>query len=172
MNNYIIETKRLVLRKIEKSDFNEIAKILKDIEIMYAWEKSFSDDEVYDWIDKNISRYEKDGFSYFLAIRKEDKKVVGLMGPLVENIENKDYIGVAYILNKKYWGNGYALEGIKECVNYAFDKLKAKEVIAQIRPENISSRKVAEKLNMKLVGEFVKVYEGKEMPHLIYSITK
>lgn len=167
-----IETSRLILRKITKEDFEEIANILKDIEVMYAWEKSFSDDEVREWIDKNIKRYQNDGCSYLIAIRKDDNKVIGVMGPLIENIENNNYIGVAYILNKKYWGYGYATEGISACIEYAFNNLKTDKVIAQIRPENTSSIKVAERLNMKLVGQFVKIYEGKEMPHLIYEITR
>ena len=94
------------------------------------------------------------------------------MGPLVENINGKEFIGVAYILNKKSWGRGYATEGIKECIRYIFENTVAEKVIAQIRPENKSSIKVALRLGMELEGEFIKLYEGKHMKHLIYSIKK
>lgn len=172
MDKIVIETKRLILREINESDYEEIAKILQDIDTMYAWEKSFSKEEVKQWINKNINRYIKDGYSYYLAINKNDKNVIGVMGPLVEDINGSDFIGVAYILNKKYWGNGYATEGIASCIDYAFKNLKANKVIAQIRPENTASCKVAQRLNMKIEGEFIKIYEGKEMKHLIYSIEK
>lgn len=110
MSDTIIETDRLILRKINKGDYLEIANILQDIEVMYAWEKSFSDDEVKLWMKENLKRYDNEGYSYFLAVNKEDGTVVGVMGPLVEKINNKSFIGVAYILNKKSWGKGYAVE--------------------------------------------------------------
>ena len=63
MEKIFLETDRLILRQISENDFNDIANILQDIEIMYAWEKSFSDDEVLEWINKNIDRYKRDGYS-------------------------------------------------------------------------------------------------------------
>lgn len=57
MKDITIETDRLILRKISGNDYREIANILQDIEVMYAWEKSFSDEEVMDWINENLKRY-------------------------------------------------------------------------------------------------------------------
>lgn len=93
MINKVIQTERLILGEITENDYEEIANILQDIEVMYAWEKAFSDVEVRSWIEKNINRYAKDGFSYYLAVNKVSNDVVGVMGPLVENIDEKEYIG-------------------------------------------------------------------------------
>lgn len=172
MKDIIMETDRLILRKISQDYYKDIANILQDIEVMYAWEKSFSNEEVQDWIDKNLKRYNNEGYSYFLAINKENNKVVGVMGPLIENINDEKFIGVAYILNKNSWGKGYATEGVSACIKYAFDKLNADKVIAQIRPSNINSCNVVKRLNMKIQGEYIKIYDNKEMEHLIYSIKR
>jgi RimJ/RimL family protein N-acetyltransferase len=86
---------------------------LQDIEVMYAWEHAFSDEEVSKWISENIERYETDGFSYFAAVEKETNRLIGVIGPLIEEIENRKCIGVAYILNKSYWNKGYAVEGVR-----------------------------------------------------------
>lgn len=166
----IYETERLSFRKIKKEDFDELCLILKDSEVMYAWEHAFTDDEVLAWIEKNLSRYGNEGYSYFAVILKETGKLIGLMGPLVEEIEGSKYTGIAYIFNKDYWHKGYALEGAKATLAYAFKVLKADYVIAEIRPENKASRRLAESLNMQIEGEFIKKYKGKEMVHLIYSI--
>lgn len=168
---YIIKTKRLGLRYICKEDFDELSEFLQDINVMYAWEHAFSDREVSEWIDKNLDRYKKDGYSYFAAINLETNKLVGVMGPLVERINNDNYIGIAYILKREEWKKGYAIEGASACVKYAFDILGAKKVIAEIRPENISSQSVAKKLGMSIEGQFTKHYNGKDMVHLIYSCT-
>ena len=50
----ILETERLVIRKLIYEDFDKLSEILKDIDVMYAWEHSFTDDEVKEWIDRNI----------------------------------------------------------------------------------------------------------------------
>ena len=167
---WVIETKRLGLRKISKEDFEALAVFLKNSDVMYAWEHAFTDEEILQWIDKNLIRYEQDGYSYFLTIEKQTQQVIGVMGPLVEEIESDLYIGIAYILDEKFGGKGDAIEGARACIEYACVALNADKVIAQIRPNNMASRKVAEKLGMTVEGEYIKHYQDKEMFHLIYSI--
>lgn len=166
---WILQSDRLGFRKITKEDFNNLCAFLQDIEVMYAWDHAFSDEEVKEWIDKNLKRYEQDGFSYFAAIEKETGKFIGVIGPMIDYIEGVSYIEIAYILDKVFWGKGYAIEGAEACMNYAFNELKAKKVIAQIRPDNLASCKVAEKIGMKIEGEFMKHYRGRDILHLIYS---
>lgn len=168
----VFSSERLNFRKISANDYKSLCKILQDKEIMYAWEHAFSDEEVSEWIDKNLVRYKNEGFSYFAAIEKNTQSFIGVIGPLIDDINGKKQIEIAYILDKEYWGSGYAIEGAKACVEYAFNALNIDKVIAQIRPENTSSRKVAEKIGMKIEGEFIKTYNGKDMLHLIYSRSK
>lgn len=170
--NIELSSDRLNFRKITYDDYGSICKILQDMDVMYAWEHAFSEEEVSKWINKNLIRYENHGFSYFAVIEKGTNNFIGLMGPLVENIEGEEYIGIAYILAKQYWGLGYGIEGAKACMDHAFNVLKADKVIAQIRPENIQSQKVAQRLGMQVEREYLKVYDGKEVPHLIYSKTE
>ncbi|MGL4672468.1 GNAT family N-acetyltransferase [Cetobacterium sp.] len=170
-NKYIIESERLKFRKIIDEDFDKIYNILKDEEIMYAWEHGFSESETKEWIQKNKVRYENEGFSYFFVTQKDTGDFIGVIGPLIEEIAEEKYIGVAYIIDKKYWGYGYATEGVKSCIEYAFNILKASKVIAEIRPKNTKSSKVAERVGMKIEGEFIKVYKGNNMRHFIYSIS-
>ena len=59
----MIETKRLILRKLTPSDYDDLCKILQDDEVMYAYEGAFSNTEVYEWLEKQLNRYEEDGFA-------------------------------------------------------------------------------------------------------------
>lgn len=169
---WMMESDRLYFRKITKNDFNNLKPILQDIEVMYAWEHAFTDEEVLEWIDKNLVRYDNEGYSYFSVIEKLTNQFIGVAGPLLEDINGVKYIGIAYIIDKKYWGKGYGFESAKTSMDYAFNNLNAEEVIAQIRPNNLSSRKIAEKLNMQIQSEYLKHYNNIDMPHLIYSRTK
>ena len=57
-------------------------------------------------------------------------------------------------------------------MDYAFTTLHAEEVIAEIRPENTASRRVSEALGLREADSFIKRYKGKEMLHLIYTISR
>ena len=98
------------------------------------------------------------------------------MKKITENLKKISSIDlepeIVDIVNKNFWGKGYALEGANACMQFAFEVLHAEKVIAQIRPGNLRSRKVAEKLGMKIEGEFAKQYRGVNMPHLIYSMER
>ena len=52
------------------------------------------------------------------------------------------------------WGNGYATEGAKACLDFAFNKLKIKEVYSVAPKLNVKSEKVMQKIGMEKVGEF------------------
>lgn len=170
--NAKIKTERLYLRELTISDEAELKTFLQDEEVMYAWEAPFTDTEVTAWLTENLRRYKADGFSFYAVIEKCSGKFLGVCGPLIETINGERRMGVAYIFNKACWGNGYAAEAAQASVNYAFGALGAEEVIAEIRPENKKSRRVAERLGMEVCGSFVKTYKGKEMPHFIYVLSK
>lgn len=117
-------------------------------------------------------RYGRDGFSYYIAIEKKSENIIGMIGPLIEEIEDKKLVGVAWILDKEHWGKGYAVEGGRAAIKQAFDTTDTESVIAQIRPNNIASIRTAEKLGMTPVDSYIKIYNGKEMEHIIYEIKR
>lgn len=166
----ILRTPRLYMRKIQIDDYSSVCSILQDIDVMYAWEHAFSDEEVVQWIDENIMRYNRDGYSYWAVIEKASDKLIGVTGLISEQADDENYVGVGYIYKKLYWGNGYAFEAASACVDYAFNILHLNEITAQIRPENATSRKVAEKLGMSIKKQFIRRYKNKDMPHLLYSL--
>lgn len=167
--DWILESERLGFRFLDQEDAAPLKEILGDPQVMYAWEHSFTQKEIQEWLWENQRRYQEDGYSYFAAVLKNSGKLAGVIGPLVEKLETGNKTGIGYILKKEYWGKGLCVEGAKACMEYAFSILEAEEVIAEIRPENIPSRRVAERLGMKVTGQLVKTYRGKKMPHLIYS---
>lgn len=168
----ILETPRLYLRKIQTDDYKYICAILQDIDVMYAWEHAFSHDEVIQWIDENIRRYERDGYSYWAVIEKASDTFIAVSGLISEQADDENYVGIGYIFNKTYWGKGYAFETASACINYAFNVLHLDEITAQIRPENVPSRKLAERLGMSVKKQFVRNYQNKDMPHLLYHRTR
>ena len=169
--NNILATPRLCLRKIRTDDYLPISLILQDIDVMYAWEHVFSDNEVINWINENIMRYNRDGYSYWAVIEKSSNNLIGVCGLIAEQADNENHVGIGYLFNKEYWGKGYAVESASACVDCAFNILKLNEITAQVRPDNTSSRKVAEKLGMSIKKQFIRTYREKNIPHLLYYRT-
>lgn len=166
----IIETERLSLREISQDDFPAICAILRNERVMYAWEHTFTHDEVKEWITENIMRYSRDGFSYWAVIERTAHVLIGVAGIIMEKVDEEEHVGIGYIFNDAYWHRGFAFEAAAACVRYAFEVLNIIEITAQIRPTNTSSIHVAEKLGMKAVRPFVRKYRGKDFPHILYSL--
>lgn len=59
----IFETERLYLREMNQADYPSLCKILQDEVAMYAYEGAFSDREVQEWLDRQLSRYLKWNFA-------------------------------------------------------------------------------------------------------------
>lgn len=164
------ETERLLLRKMVRSDYLDICKILQDEEVMYAYEGAFSDEEVQNWIDRQQLRYQQDGFALNAVILKENRKIIGQCGLTVQEIPGRKVLEIGYLFQKAYWHNGYAAEAAKACKEYAFHTLNADEVFSIIRDSNIASQNVAKRNGMKQVASFTKYYRGIAMPHFVFSV--
>lgn len=161
----IFETERLYLRELNQNDFGALCKILKDDETMYAYEGAFSDQEVQDWLDRQLSRYREYGFGLWAVVLKEMGEVIGQCGLTMQPWKNEEVLEIGYLFQRKFWHNGYASEAAAACKKYAFEVLKADEVCSIIRDTNIPSQKVAERNGMTKTDAWTKHYRGVDMPH-------
>lgn len=165
----ILETKRLYLRQLVPSDFDALCAILQDETVMYAYEHGFSEAEVQEWLDRQLMRYETDGFGLWAAVLKETGQLIGQCGLTMQNVEDKQVVEVGYLFLQSHWHKGYATEAAAACMEYAFETLNVEEVYSIIRDQNLPSLAVAKRNGMTQKGKLIKYYYGMEMPHLIYS---
>lgn len=167
----IIETERLILRKMDNGDYSALCKILQDEDVMYAYEHAFSDDEVDAWLKKQLVRYETDGIGLWAVVLKENGEVIGQCGLAKQLWWGENVVEVGYLFRKDFWHKGYATEAAVACKDYAFNRLGEKRVYSIIRDLNLPSRRVALRNGMKVCGVQVKHYYGIDMPHLIYCVS-
>ena len=119
----ILETKRLYLREMNPSDFNSLCRILQDEKAMYAYEGAFSDQEVQEWLDRQIYRYQKWNFGLWAAVLKETDKMIGQCGLTMQQWKDQEVLEIGYLFERSHWHQGYATEAAKACKQYAFEKL-------------------------------------------------
>ena len=168
----VLETERLYLREMEQADFRSLCKILQDEDVMYAYEGAFSDQEVQEWLERQISRYQQLGFGLWAVILKKTDEMIGQCGLTMQPWKEREVLETGYLFDKRYWHQGYATEAAKACVKYAFEVLHANEVCSIIRDTNIASQNVAVRNGLTLEDTWVKHYRGIDMPHVRYVIRR
>lgn len=168
----ILETKRLLLREMKGDDFGALCRIMQDEETMYAYEGAFGEQEVQDWLDRQLSRYRENGFGLWAVVLKETGEMIGQCGLTIQPWKNDEVLEIGYLFQRAFWHNGYASEAAIACKKYAFEVLKANEVCSIIRDTNIPSQKVAERNGMTKTDEWTKHYRGVDMPHFRFVVYK
>lgn len=168
----ILETERLYLRKMNQSDFEDLAEILQNSRVMYAYEHDFSDNDVQEWLDRQITRYKKYGFGLWAVILKNTDEMIGQAGLTMQSYKGTEVLEIGYLLKERFWHHEYASEAANGCKKYAFEQLNRDKVYSIIKSDNYASMKVAKSMGMKKEDEFVTQYYNGDMLHFLYSVYK
>ena len=161
----VLETERLLLRHMTLEDTEALLKIWGSPEAMRFFDGPWNFDHMQAAIKRNIQRYKQDGHALYAAILKDSGDVAGDCGLVKQDINGTTELELGYHMRPDLWGRGLATEAARGCMNYAFEKLRAKRLVSMIRPENMASRGVAEKNGLKL--ERTVLWRGYQ--HCIYS---
>ncbi len=169
---YLIQTKKLGLRKLELSDREDLFEILSDRDTMKYYPRPYTIHETEHWISRSLKNYKDYGFGLWALIIKKGNCFIGQCGISRQLIDGDSVPEIGYQINKKYWNKGFASEASKKCLEYGFFHLGLQEIFIHTYVKNIPSIRVAEKLGMKKRKEYDKtISELKStMRHVIYSI--
>ena len=167
---WILETPRLRLREMTREDLPDLGLMLRDDEVMYAYNGAFDEGETLAWLERQLGRYERYGFGLWAVVLRETGEMIGQCGLTMQPWKDREVLEVGYLFRKEYWHRGYATEGALACAEYAFRRLGAEEVCSIIRDTNLPSQGVALRCGMVKMDRWVKHYRGVEMPHFRYLL--
>ena len=168
----VLETERLLLRKMTEADYESLAAILQDPQVMYAYEHAFSDEEVRQWLDRQLERYARYGFGLWGVIEKATGQFIGQCGVTIQDADGQEVPEIGYLFRRDRWRQGFAAEAAAACKKYAFTVLGFQEVYSIIRDNNLPSQHVALRNGMSVRGSFVKHYYNMDMLHLLFSVRR
>ena len=156
-NIKILETERLVLRKLEIKDAEEIFKNWTsddDVSKYTSWETHKSVEDTIKWLSEVVKNYD-DSMKYDWGITLKDTgELIGSIGAyLKENEDNRYEPG--YCLSKKYWRNGYATESLKAVLDYLINEKGIKKFVCEHAKDNHASGRVMKKVGFKYVKDSV-----------------
>ena len=164
----VLETERLALRRFRRDDMDAILAIIGDDIAMQYYPKTFNRSDAVQWIERNLRRYREHGYGLFAVTLKGSDDVIGDCGVIKQDVEGATRLEVGYHFRRDQWGHGYATEAARACMGLAFHAFGADKVISLIRPENVPSRRVAERNGMQLERQIT--HYG--LPHLVYAMKR
>ncbi len=167
----VLETERLVLRRLTMADLDPLARLYADPELRrYFPDGTRTYEETREelaWIiDVYYGRY---GYGLWATILRETGDFIGRCGLLPWDIEGRTEVEVAYLLDKRHWGRGLATEAARAIVDHAFATLPVDRLICMTDPENTASRNVATKVGMTTLW---KNYVDEYGPAHVYAIRR
>jgi len=164
----ILETPRLLLRAQTLEDTDALARILSDPETMRYYRAPYDRAGVEQWIERSRQRYKNDGVGLWAMILKSTNELIGDCGITRQEVNGEYFYEIGYHLRRDYWGQGLATEAAIACREWGFRHLKTDRLISIIRPENLPSRRVAERNGMTIWREV----EWRGFRHYLYSVER
>lgn len=150
----IIETQRLVLRPMEAGDCAALLHIFSDPKVMAAFGgELFTPAQMQAWLNRNLEHQARFGYGLFSVIRKADRLLIGDCGLEQMTIEGRATAELGYDFRSDAWNQGFATEAASAVRDYAFTILELPQLVSLIRVGNLASKRVAEKVGMRLAAE-------------------
>ncbi len=163
-----LETDRLIMRMWREDDFERHAEICSDPAVMRFLGEGKSLDRMEAWqhMARLVGHWHLRGYGHWAVEEKSSGTLIGRIG--FYNPEGWPGFELGWILARDCWGKGYATEGARRALRYAFEEMRRHHVISLIDPQNTASIKVAERLGEMAEGK-VEVF-GKEVT--VYGINR
>lgn len=155
-DRYIFKSERLGFRNWTNIDLDEFLKLNSDEKVMEHFPNTLSKNEVKTFIEDLRSHFEKNGFTYYATEILETNEFIGMIGLARQEYQTvfTPAIDLGWRLKRTAWGNGYATEGAKRCLAYAFQELGLPKIVSVCTIKNQSSENVMKKIGMTKMGEF------------------
>lgn len=146
----VIETDRLLLRAWKQSDRQPFAEMNSDERVMEYFLKPLTSSESDGLVDHIERHFEKHQFGLWAVEVKSTNTFAGFIGLLVPGFEAHftPCVEIGWRLAYSFWGQGYATEGARAVLDFAFNVAQLDEVVSMTTIENLKSRRVMEKLGM------------------------
>ncbi|MEZ4772620.1 MAG: GNAT family N-acetyltransferase [Bacteroidia bacterium] len=154
--NYLFTSARLGFRNWEDADLEGMARINADEKVMEFFPSVATEKETHEFITRMQAQFSEKGFCYFAVDRLEDHSFIGFIG-LSEKTFEADFtpcIDIGWRLDCAEWNKGYATEGAKRCLEYAFEDLRLNNIYSIAPKVNVKSEQVMKKIGMIKLYEF------------------
>ena len=163
----ILQTERLTLREAGADDAPFVLELLN----APGFVQGIGDrgvrtlDQARTYIEERmVGSYREHGFGMWVVTPREGQAPIGLAGLVKRDVI--PHVDVGYAFLERAWGKGYAREAAAAVLELAQQSLGIDPVAAIVNPDNLASRRLLEKLGLRLVD--VRQLPGWDQPSAYY----
>jgi len=154
MNTFPIETSRLSLRLMTPDDLEPLLEIFGDPQVMAAFDSApFTRQQMSGWMERNLQHQATHGYGLFSVILRSSGMLIGDCGLEHMQLDGERVTELGYDFRRDCWNKGYATEAAAAVRDFAFNQLSLAALVSLIRVGNQASRRVSEKIGMRLQAE-------------------
>ena len=149
----LLETERLILRKLTVDDVNDYFDFASDAEVtkFLRWGPHPNKEYTTEYIQGVLNEYINGKDGPWGLEHKIDKKIIGIIHLMeLDTVNQKAQIG--FVLTRSYWNNGHATETLNRVLEYCFTNLMLNKIGAFCISENTAAIRVMEKVGMQQEG--------------------
>ena len=180
MSEILLRSERLVLRRFTTADVDLLVELDADPQVMRyingghaTPREQIAGDVLPAW----LAWYERaGGHGFWAAIERRSGEFLGWFHLRPGRGVTDDEPELGYRLRAAAWGRGLATEGSRALVDLAFARLGARRVTGSTMAVNQASRRVLEKVGMRVVRSFHAAWDdaipGGELGDVEYAITR
>ncbi|WP_018755078.1 GNAT family N-acetyltransferase [Paenibacillus terrigena] len=148
-----LETERLILRKMRRSDARDLFAYASNAEMtrytMWNTHRTLRDSELF--LDAIEQRYREGQVTNWGIEYKPNGKFIGTCG-FVNWAPEHQRAEIGYALSEEYWNQGIMSEAARAVLQFGFQKMDLNRLEARCNLENMGSERVMQKIGM--------IYEG------------
>ena len=149
-----LNTERLVLKPHGIEYLQTVNKYATDLEntkyMMHLPNENI--DETRTFLEGVTAEWKKETPTFYEFAIIQNGTHIGAVSVYLDESFNEGELG--WIVDKNYWGNGYAYEASKALVDMCVEKLGIRKFVAHCDSENEASKRVMQKLGMQLEAEY------------------
>ena len=174
-----LRSRRLLLRRWRDDDVAPLARLNSDPEVMRHFPATVDAAESAELVRKAEAEFEERGYGLWVVEVLGLAPFAGFVGLHLATFDAHftPAVEISWRLARPYWGRGYATEGARTVLGFAFRRLNLPEVVSFTVPANLRSRAVMERLGMNRdpADDFDHPWMPEEHPlrrHVLYRLRR
>ncbi|MBV9731461.1 MAG: GNAT family N-acetyltransferase [Verrucomicrobia bacterium] len=128
----VLQTRRLILRQWQESDFLPYAKLNADQRVMEFMLGTMTEEETRQSIENIEKHFDAHGFGRWAVQIADSEKFIGFVGISIPTytLPFSPCVEVAWRVCPDEWGKGYAPEAANEAMRDGFERVGLQEIVS------------------------------------------
>ncbi len=160
-----MHTKRCQLSRMQLADYDDVMSLYQNEHVRRFLGGTLTDAQFRPRFEK-LCNQASEGEYYWVIRHSADQAFMGLIS--IDPHHDGDAFELSYQLLPQWWGSGYAEEVSRRILHYAFTELGLPKIVAETQAANAASRRLLEKLGMKITSTVERFGECQ----YIYSLSR